>query len=320
MKSIYASLAFIAVFTLSCNPDSEEKVSPKGEYSFYITGINESLSYTFSPSNGRVAESVPEDVKALTLLVLDENDELVYNQHYYNHNYYYDYADSLDASGEDYYYYENAIPDTLFIPALPEGVYTVLTATTDFYYYRYHDGFGPEGNEARYPKLDSYTISEGPIYVGKEVIELKEEDVELKMPMKNVSTKITLKKKNADDNDLWVDMSIRTKDASEYDFKDDALVASEHGESTIYAWIDYGTEKSVYALPSTIDFISLHYYDYRTGTSVSQEVDIDPDIEMSVGDAITFTIDMEALADGSGSAIFDWEDIDWNDLGDITVP
>ncbi|MEP0365836.1 MAG: hypothetical protein ABJN36_10145 [Cyclobacteriaceae bacterium] len=320
MKFIYTLLAVIAAITFSCDPNSDDKVDPNGEYSFYITGINESLTYTFSPSNGRIAQTVPEDVKSLTILILDAEGSLVYNQHYYNHNTYYDYEDSLDATGNDYYYYENTIPDTLFIPGLPAGEYTVLATTADFYYDYYYNGFGPEGDHRSYPKLHSYISSEGPIYVGKQDIQLTEDEIELQMPMENISTKITMKKINGGDENMWIDLSISTVDAHDYSFENEELVPSEYGESSIYAWIDYGAEKSTYALPATIASISLNYYDYQTGVQMSHKVDIDPNLEMNIGDAITFTVDVEALASGAGTGVFDWEDIDWNDLGEINVP
>ena len=73
-------------------------------------------------------------------------------------------------------------------------------------------------------------------------------------------------------------------------------------------------------MPKTLTSLELNYYDYYTNFNISQHVDLDPDIPLQVGDAITFTVNIEDLLDGAGSGVFNWEDISWNDLGEITVP
>ncbi|MFT7233259.1 MAG: hypothetical protein ACI8TA_002483 [Cyclobacteriaceae bacterium] len=328
----YALLALLVLFAFSCSNDQDEPGKIKdGEFSFYITGISQSLTYTFSPSNGRAASTVPEDVKNLTVLILDAEGHIVYEQHYYNYSYYYDNNADSSMMGEDdgsvsndYYYYENTIPDTLFIPKLGSGDYTILAATADFYYYYYmHDSFAPNGgNESEYPKLYSHTTSEGPIYVGKKELRLEEEGQLVEMEMDNISTKITLQQLNIDAGfEGSLQLELNTKDNMDYSFEDEAFVGPDYDyDQSIYVWIDWQEEKSIYALPKTISSIQIYYYDYRTGAQISQEVDIDPDLTLAVGDAITFKVDVEALLEGAGQGVFRWEDISWNDLGDISVP
>ena len=87
----------------------------------------------------------------------------------------------------------------------------------------------------------------------------------------------------------------------------------------VYAYFSDGYQSSFYVLPKTLTGLELHYYDY-SGFSLTQAIDLDPDIELSVGDAVTFTIDLNAIFEGAGSGTFNWEEINWNDLGEVTVP
>lgn len=311
-------LAVLVLATLSCDTEQD---SPKGaDHDFYITGINKSLSYTFSPSNGRQSQAIPEDVRNLTVMILDDDDNIVYEQRYYNYSYYWEYEDSLDASGYDYYYYENTIPDTLFIPSLEEGNYTILTATADFYHYYSYSGWGnPEG--AGTPKIESWVTSEGPIYAGKAELELSEDEQEVVMEMTNISSKITLKREGSFDNDGWLEVIIQTEDAVEYWLDDEEFVTPEYDYSeSVYGYIDYRSSVNLFTLPKKLTAVQIYYYDYQTGATISQTVEIDPSIELGVGDAITFTINVEDILSGSGRGIFDWNDVSWNDLGEINVP
>ncbi len=337
MKSFITSLfALIILFSFSCTNDldDQDKIND-GEYSFYITGINKYLNYTFSATNGRAASSVPEDVKSLAVLILDAENNVVYEQHYYNNTYYPPYyEDSVqmeDGSmgidvNADFYYYENTIPDTLFIPKLGSGDYTILTATADFYYYNYGNyDYGYNGHEEdkyNFPKLFSYITSEGPIYVGKKELRLEEEGQQVEMEMTNISAKITLQKLN-ESADLQgsLQLQLNTKDNKDYSFLDEDFVPQDYDyDQSIYVWTDWQQERSIYTLPKTITSLQIYYYDYRTGVQISQEVEINPNLNLTVGDAITFTVDVEELLEGAGQGFFSWEDIDWNDLGSISVP
>lgn len=312
-------LSGLVVLLMACDPSLDNQSgNPDAELSFYITGINKSLSYTFSPGNGRVAQSVPDDVRNLTVVILNESEEVVYEQHYYQYGYYYEDEDSLNAAGFDYYYYENTIPDTLFIPSLGEGNYTVLTATADFFINHY---YGDANNENGRAKIESWVTSEGPIYAGKAEIELTEDEQELVMGMKNISSKITIKKEGSNEMEGWLEIRLLTENNTEYSLLEEDFQAPEYDYNyDIYGYVGERPESHIFSLPKTLTGVEINYYDYSYQGVISQRVELNPSVALGVGDAITFTIDVDEVISGSGSGVFEWENIDWNDLGDINVP
>ncbi len=180
-------IAIVCLFGISCAPNDTEELSvaADGDYSVMITGVTQSLTYTFSSSNSRTTATVPDDVNHLTIMVLDADMRVVYQQHYYHYSDYYPEDDSIKYDDEkadlakapmyDEYYFEKQIPDTLFIPKLPEGSYTILAATAEFYqyYYKDYEPYPADGQsypdtmvyDQQTPTLESYVTSDGPIFV-----------------------------------------------------------------------------------------------------------------------------------------------------------
>ena len=80
------------------------------------------------------------------------------------------------------------------------------------------------------------------------------------------------------------------------------------------------TQNDLYILPQDLLNVRVEYYD-GWGVSVFQEIDIEPSISLGAGDAITFTVDLDAfIANGTNPGVFNWEDIEWNELEEVTIP
>ncbi|MFY0606035.1 MAG: FimB/Mfa2 family fimbrial subunit [Cyclobacteriaceae bacterium] len=308
MKKI--NILFIAltlVLFAACESTPEDEL-PQGEMSMMVTGINQSLSYEFRAGNGRVASSA-DDVKNLTVLILNEANEIVHETHYYR------------------YHEEQIVPDTIFIPSLSAGNYQLLAVTADFYYY-YYDDFGfPEdledslgvvaGNELVIP---GYTISEGPIYVGKEDFTLEEEGQVVQIDMENISAKVTFKMNNgADFNTAWIEMGLVTENPWAYSFDETDFVQDDYSYVAGYLG-DNRTSYTLYVMPQTLVAMNMNMYSYYTGESFNQVVDFEEPISLVSGDAITFTLDINALMEGAGEGVFNFGEINWNDRGELTLP
>lgn len=308
MKSLLKLILLVPVLIYSCDSPDETIVSSENEPGVYLTGIKNSLSYTFSSGNQRVV-SGGEDVKNLTVLILNEFGNIAYESRFYP-------------------YYEDAVPDTMFIPSLGAGRYELMAVTADFYGY-YDYGYGPEGNMLDSGSvvssftLPAYTVSEGPIYAGYSSFDVSDEPVFVDVAMKNVSAKITFKAKNSGGfSNGGVDVNVYGYPAMSYDMRTGQFFHSEYYDYGYgYAWLDsWSSSKSVYVMPQSLSKLYVNFYQYDNGFYLNQDYSFDNPIELKSGDAITFTLDLDVLLQGSGNGSFSFEDIAWNDLGVVNIP
>lgn len=321
MKKLLLIIAPLFFFLAACGPDDEiEQEIPNTENSILITGINESISYTYTSNNGRTESSVPEDVNMIQILVLNDDNEVVYEQYHYNQNAYnHYYYDSANYEGDDYVF-ENTLPDTLYIPPLEDGSYTVLASTAYASYYDYH--YYGDSTGTSYPFIDAYQVTDNPIFVGKAFAEVTSDtDEVVEIDMQNISSRIDLNI-IANESDQWnIEVGLETGNSQYYSFGSESLEPTEYDYDYISFWRDnYWNQTSYYFLPRDLRNIRLYYYDYETGFNINIESDIDPDLAMNVGDVFTLNINIDELIEGGGSASFTWDDIDWNDVGDVTIP
>lgn len=308
MKSLLKLILIVPVLIYSCDSPDDAKISSEKDPGLYVTGIKNSLSYTFSAGNQRVATG-GDDVKNLTVLLLDEYGNIAYEARYYP-------------------YYENAMPDTMYIPSLAAGKYELMAVTADFYGY-YDYGYGPEGNMLDSGNvvssliLPAYTVSEGPIYVGYDSFEVGDEPVFVNVAMKNVSAKITFNAKSASAiSNGGAQIYAYGHPAKSYDLRSGEFFYSEYNDyGYAYSWLDYWTTtRSVYVMPQYLSNLNVNFYQYDNGFYLNQDYTFDNTIELQAGDAITFTLDLEQLLQGAGSGSFSFEDIAWNDLGEVSIP
>ena len=324
MKPLSIILSLCLVITLSsCYEKLAKDEMPEGDFDFYITGVSQSLNYVFN-SGSRVSET-PDDVRELNILIIDESGDIVYEQWYFNHNYYH-HQDSSMENG-DTFFYENTIPDTLFIPALPAGNYDILAATT---YLNYYDDpiMNPDGTwgpgPMTYPRIEPYNVSENPIYVGKQSITLSEENQEVVLEMRNVSAKITLSREedtsNIDGGHL--ELIFMTKNNKSFSFAENILVDQEYDyDYYIYTYMFDEKKKDFYVLPKTLSAVEVAYFHNQIEMyNFRIEIPIDPDIDLQINDAISFSINLGELLDGAGSGTVLWDQITWNELGEISIP
>lgn len=331
MKTLRFILPALLIFGLfAC--ESKFEGMPNEKYDFYITGIRQSLDYTFN-AGGR-SEAVPDEVKELTVLILNDQGRIVYEQYYFNYDYYMDPTlgnmpgDTLDAG--EVIMFDQTIPDTLFIPPLPAGKYDIIAATAPIYRYYLVDPYmGPDGTMPPipewqgYPRIDPSTVSMSPIYVGKSIIALTDEKMEVAMNMRNVSAKITLVQK-ASANNLHggVDLMFGTQNNSYFSFEKDSLLDQETDyDAPIYTYLWNQESVNFYVLPKSLTSVAISYYDYTIyENNFRLELPIDPPIVLRANDAVTFTIDVDKLFEGAGRGILNWQDIEWNNVGEVTIP
>lgn len=324
MRALSTFLTLSIIITLSsCYEKIAEKEMPEGDFGFYITGVSQSINYIFT-SGGRQSET-PDDVRELNILILDQSGDIVYEQWYFNHNYYYQ-QDSSMENGHTFFY-ENTIPDTLFIPSLPAGNYDVLASTTYMNYYgdpiMNPDGtWGPGPNT--YPRIEPYNVSENPIYVGKQSIVLAEESQEVVLDMRNVSAKITLSREEDTTNieGGHLELIFISKNNKSFSFADDALVDQEYDyDYHIYTYMYNEKKKDFYVLPKTLTSVEVAYFhDQLEMYNFRIEIPIDPDIDLNINDAVSFSINLADLLDGANSGTVLWDQITWNELGEISIP
>ena len=324
MKALSIFLTLSVIITLSsCYEKAAEQELPEGDFGFYITGVGQSINYIFN-SGGRQNET-PDDVRELNILILDQSGDIVYEQWYFNHNYYY-HQDSSMMNG-DTFFYENTIPDTLFIPSLPAGNYDILASTTYLNYYaepvNNPDGTWSQG-PVTYPKIEPYNVSENPIYVGKQSITLAEESQEVVLDMRNVSAKITLSRED-DASDIEggrLELIFISKNNKAFSFADDALVDQEYDYDYYnYTYMYNEKKKDFYVLPKTLSSVEVAYFhDQLEMYNFRIEIPFDPYIDLQINDAISFSINLGDLLDGAGSGTVLWDQITWNNLGEIAIP
>ena len=317
MKKLLLFTLVASTLFYGCSPDEDiQQDVPNTENSILITGINESISFTFADNNGRTESSVPDDVNMIQILILNEDQEVVYEQYHYNQNAYNDhYYDSADHAGDDHMF-ENTLPDTLYIPPLEDGNYTVLASTTYASYY-YYDG----GSDAQYPAIESYQISDAPIYVGKgSAAVTSDTDALVVLDMTNVSSRIDLNIETT--HTEWnLDIQLETGNSKYYSFESESLLNTEYDYDYLHLWRDhYWRQESYYFLPRDLKSLSIWYYQYPSNFNVNFDFDIDPDLTMDVGDVFTLNINLDELVEGGGQAGFNWEETDWNDVGGVTIP
>ncbi len=309
-NTIYTMMAVLAVFFSACEPAEPTDELPSGEMSMLVTGINQSLSYEFRAGNGRVASSA-DDVKNLTVMILDEENQIVHETRYYR------------------YYDEQLVPDTILIPSLSAGNYQLLAVTADFYYYYYYEDYYQEGIEdsmgfvaSNQLTIPGFTMSEGPIYVGKVDFTLEEEDQVVEIDMTNVSAKVTFKLKNNQAlTEAGIEMALASDDVWAYSFDEASLTEDEYGYTYASAYLDeWNRERTLYVMPQTLKSMYINMYSYNQEGGFNQTVAFDEPIALASGDAITFTIDAQALLDGAGEGVFNFGEINWNDRGELSLP
>lgn len=321
MKNLLLLALITSVIFFGCSSDEDipEDIS-NTENSILITGINESISYTFS-KNGRTESSVPDDINMIQILILDENNEVVYEQYHYNQNAYnHYYYDSADYNGDDYMF-ENTLPDTLYIPPLADGDYTVLASTAYMNYYNHYYYEHGDSLNTQYPIIESYQVSDAPIFVGKAAAEVtSESDAIVILDMSNISTRMDLNITSSQEE--WnLEVQMETGNSMYYSFEYESLKATEYDHDYLYLWRDnYWKQESYYFLPRDLKSINLWFYDYQTNFNVNFEFDIDPDLSLETGDLFRLNIDLDELIEGGGEAGFNWDDIDWEDIGELNIP
>ena len=321
MKKLFLLVSVASVVFYGCSSDEDIKEDvPNTPNSILITGISESISYTFTSKNGRTESSVPDDVNMIQILILNHDNEVVYEQYHYNQNAYnHYYYDSADHGGDDYMF-ENTLPDTLYIPPLADGNYTVLASTTYASYYNYYYEHGDSAN-MKYPIIESYQVSDGPIFVGKATAEVTADtDALVVLDMKNISARIDLNVESSFDE--WsLEVQMETGNSKFYSFEYESLKPTEYDYDYLNLWRDnYWKQTSFYFLPRDLMNIQLWFYEYRSNFNLNFEFDIDPDLALETGDVFSLNIDLDELIDGGGQAAFDWEEIDWNDVGELNIP
>jgi hypothetical protein len=310
MKYFFYLSVLLSFILLSCNDDPEVTVPGDGIYDLYITGINESIKdFDFISINGRTQE-VPDEVMNLTLIVHQEN-EVVYEVRYAS----YDPLNPVE------------LPDTIRVPQLEEGDYTIIAVTADYWFDPYYQN----------SVFDSYLYSMGPIFYGYAEISVTEENQEMSIDMQNISAKVTLRLKEGQEfigESLTLNFETYGDQRFDYERETWSSMPDYYGGFGLYIGKYYTydpisyepswemiTEASAYVLPKTLDKFNLYYYDQQ-GFNVSRRANLDPDIELNAGDAIEFVVDLEALLtlSADGNDIFDWEPLEWNDLGEVTLP
>lgn len=313
-RSFFALLFSGLVFTISSCIDKEPVIpDPSIKHDLVITGMKESLG--FEIQNGRV-DSVPEGINNLSIIIADEDLEQVYQNNYYGYNYW------------DLY---QSIPDSIWIPALPEGNYTLMAVTLD--YYGYYDYYYEDGSNQQY-LVEPYYSSPGVIYAGREDFTLTQEDQVVTTEMKNISSRIELKLKDGQSlESANLSIMLEAANSQSYDllngqftpFNSDWPISYYTYFGEYYYYDEYGehveqvTETNLYVFPTEITAITFDYWDYY-GNNFSQSVSLSESFTLDVGEKVTLVIDIDEILEGAGSGFFDWEEIDWNDQGEISIP
>ncbi len=312
----------IPVLMFACSEPDEMTVSePQGEAGIYLTGMNKGLSYQFTSPNGRVVSS-EDKVTNLVVFMVDEAGNIAYEQRFYP-------------------YYEGEIPDTIFIPEMSAGKYELMATTADYYNYWYYTDdvfFGSDtiwsedGTIDPNPDMDTsrmvmdmllpyYSTSQGPIYVGYESFEVGEEDVLIDVTMKNLSAKISFNTtSDFSFMESGMEMGLHSVEAMSYNLRTGEMI-DEGYENYVYSWMGDGDSvRDIYVMPQSFKGMFVNYYDWYSGFNISQDFEFEQAIKLNTGDAITFTLDMQEILDGGGNGTFYFEEINWNDLGELTIP
>jgi hypothetical protein len=323
-QSLFLAMIAVVIVFSGCEINDEPHLDPSKKHEAVITGIKESLGFEIS-GNGRIeTDTIPENINNLSVIITNENFEVAYQ-----HNYY----------GYDYWDMYQSIPDSIFIPSLPEGDYTLMAITLDYYgYYEPYYGDGDSMNTEFV--VEPYYFSNGTIYAGRESFTLTEDQQVVVLSMENISSRIDLSFKEGQElSEANLSILLETSSSNAYDLMTGNFFSFDPDwPITFYAYLgpqyyyyddigmpengDYPeniTNTSIYFFPSTIDKITFEYWDYY-GNYFTQSVDLDEPLVMDVNDKISIVIDLEEILAGAGSGFFDWEDVDWNDRGELTIP
>ncbi len=313
MKNVILCLLVLAVIPFSgCNDDRDEIIDQQpDQLKFYVTGYPKSVAYE---SNGRVEEE--DEIRNLTILLMDSENNMVFQKRYYS----------------DFYLQEEVnIPDTAYFSALSPGEYTVVIATVDVWY---------DSWERKLWGLESYIASNGPIFVGMKEFVLVEDQQEVTVDMEHLSAKVRVRiAENSNFDNGYVHLNFESDESVYYDIEyTDEMVITEsvdrYGGSGFgvslgeqYHWGPNGDEQTyfldeqiVYVLPKTINSLYLDYGNYSGSVWSTQHKEIDPPVTLETGDAITFILNMDALSEDALSGIINLDDIEWNDLGEVSLP
>ena len=136
--------------------------------------------------------------------------------------------------------------------------------------------------------------------------------------MANISAKVNLISKYTEKS-RWLEAGIASKGCSYFDLVSGSFVPVDFGVNLYMSLEDSLYEKSFYIFPQTLVGMEIYITDYHQ-YKISQKINLDPVLELAVGDAVTFNIDIQKLLQGSGGASFEWETISWNDLGEVSIP
>lgn len=314
MKNLFYCVLGTVLFLGSACDDSKDSVTPQPDkLSFFVTGYPKSAAFT---SNGR--EEGADEIRNLSITLLDEESNVIFEKRYYSDFY-------LDGATE--------IPDTAFFPSLGPGTYTVILATIDVWY----DQF-----EMRFWGLDPYVVSNGPIFIGVKEFDLTQDQQQVNIDMQHLSSRVTVKVADgAELKDEHVYINFETEDANRFDVRvlDGELDIREYHDpydnyssfgvelGTYYAWTPQGeevmrtvTERTAYVLPRSIQRIFIDYSTMDGSVWSHSTRQLETDLALATGDAITIVVDMKAFSGESIGGIMDIGEIVWNDLGEVTVP
>ena len=302
---------FSLLLLLSCTEEPIE--NPSEEHSLSIVGIKEAFDYTFHPASKSI--TTPDEVNTLTIRIIDDMYNVVYEQ------WYHDWSEDSSTS----------IPDSIFIPSIGTGQYKIYASTTDNYYYHYDDYYYyedliavdgdsiPDDYDPNFDMvIDSWVVSTNPIYVGNQDFEIGDEDLTVELEMKNISAKLTLQYEGYAP-DMYINASLIGPNAQSYSFQQDDFFEWDEGyEYWTDLWMyEYDNVENYYFLPRTLDRVRLYMHDYRYDFSVEQQFSFEEQISMGVGDALTININIDNIIEGSGTGTLAWENIEWNNLGEI---
>ena len=316
------AIASLVLIIASCEGLLDDSVRNDHDRDLIVTGLKQSLGIAIITSNSGRVENDPDtsgivnptDIKNLTVFILDAQEVVVYENHYYGYNY------------EDFY---QSMPDSIFIPSLEEGAYTIHAVTLDYWdYYPYDDYYGNSNSRLT---LAPYHYGMSPIYVGSEAFDLTEDAQVVEITMSNISAQIEIKLADGQElQNAFIGVMFETAESHSYSFLtgefspfNEGYNVSYYASLNDYYYWEYGqsftTETHLFILPSTLSKITVEYSDYY-GNYITQSMDIDPYLELAADDKITIVLDIDQILEGAGSGVFNWQDIEWNDRGELTIP
>lgn len=292
MKALSYLFVLVLLSTLiACNNVEEARVELT--FSFQITGVKESMNAEFVQYNGRIMES---PVGRINLLIHSvESNETVYTRSY------------------------SPLPQNFQMPALPGGTYKVYLNTV---------GDETMGVDIIIVQFNANERnSDWPLYAGYVEFLLDQDGQQVNINMANVSTKVIAK--IMDEQSVPVghrlDVEIGYSGRSSYDIETKTFTYDECCPQKTYANLTSDFDLyELYHLPIEIVTITLKLYNSDMVLLITRTINIDPGIDLQVGDQITFSIDVDNLISQIGTnsteTTLNWESITWNPLPEIIVP